>query len=81
MESKSGVQIVSQQAIEPAHSLAPVPKVAASGLAGAIATIAVWLLQHILGITMPPEVGAAMTTLVMFGVGYMIKSGEAALTV
>jgi hypothetical protein len=80
MATQSSVQIDSPRAVTPAHSLAPVPKVAASGIAGAIATIAVWGLQQLLGITLPPDVVAAMTTLVMFGVGYMVKSGEAAPT-
>jgi hypothetical protein len=79
MESESTIKIVAVPAGPPAapapaaHSLAPVPKVAASGVAGACTTIAVWLLQQVTGVVMPPEVVAALTTLLMFGTGYMVK--------
>ena len=68
---------ISRRAGAPHSSLAPVPKVAASGLAGATSTILVWLLQQGMGIATPPEVVAALTTLLMFGVGYLVGPGAA----
>jgi hypothetical protein len=50
----------------------PVPekKVTAATLAGAIATILVWVL-HLTGVDIPPEVAAAMATVLAAVAGYL----------
>jgi hypothetical protein len=50
----------------------PVPekKVTAAALAGAVATILVWIL-HLTGVDIPPEVAAAITTILAAVAGYM----------
>lgn len=51
----------------------PVQKVAASGIAGAVVMIIVWLLNsYLLLEPMPAEIVAALTTLVSFAVGYFV---------
>jgi hypothetical protein len=47
----------------------PTPKVAAVGVAGAVTIVLVWV-AGLLGIEMPPEVAAAIATLLTFGAGY-----------
>ena len=48
----------------------PEKKVTAATLTGAIATIAVWVL-HLAKVDIPPEVAAAITTVVAAVAGYM----------
>ena len=48
----------------------PEKKVTAATLAGAIATILVWIL-HLAGVNIPPEVSAALTTVLAAVAGYM----------
>ncbi len=48
----------------------PRPKVAAAGIAGALATVVVFALSQA-GIVLPAEVVAALVTLVAFGAGYL----------
>jgi hypothetical protein len=48
----------------------PEKKVTAATLAGAIATILVWIL-HLTGVDIPSEVAAAMTTVLAAVAGYM----------
>jgi lipopolysaccharide export LptBFGC system permease protein LptF len=45
-------------------------KVKASGLAGIIVTVIVWALGSFLGIEVPPEVAAALVTVITFIVGF-----------
>lgn len=40
------------------------PKVAASGLAGAITIVLVWILHGLLSVAIPPEVASAFTVIV-----------------
>ncbi len=51
----------------------PHPKVAASGTAGAATIVLVWVLGQA-GVSVPPEVAAAVTTLLSFAAGYL-KAG------
>jgi len=44
-------------------------KVAAGGIAGIIVTILIWALQTFAGIDVPPEVAAAMVTVISFIAG------------
>lgn len=46
------------------------PKVAAGGAAAAVTTVLVWV-AAMLGVDVPAEVAAALTTLISFGVGYL----------
>jgi hypothetical protein len=48
----------------------PEKKVTAAALAGAIATILVWIL-HVAGVDIPPEVSAALTTVLAAVAGYL----------
>jgi len=48
----------------------PEKKVTAAALAGAIATILVWIL-NLAGVDMPAEVAAALTTILAAVAGYM----------
>jgi hypothetical protein len=52
------------------RSVLPEKKVTAATLAGAIATILVWVL-HLFGVDMPSEVAAAITTVLAAVAGYM----------
>jgi hypothetical protein len=49
------------------------PKVAAAGLAGAAATVLIWI-GELAGVEVTPEVAAAITTIVAFAAGYL-KTG------
>lgn len=48
----------------------PHPKVAAGGVAGAAVTVVIYVLS-LVGVTMPGEVAAAVTTLATFGAAYV----------
>ena len=51
----------------------PDSKVAAGGIAGAIATVLVWTGAQ-LGIEVPAEVGAGFATLIIFAASYIKRS-------
>lgn len=51
----------------------PDSKVAAGGIAGAIATVLVWVGAQV-GIDMPAEVGAGFATLIIFAASYIKKA-------
>ena len=48
----------------------PVPKVAAAGIGGAVATLIVYL-ASVAGVEIPGDVGAAIATVVAFAAGYL----------
>lgn len=48
----------------------PVPKVAAAGVAGAVTTLIVFIASR-LGLDVPPDAAAALTTLIAFAAGYL----------
>lgn len=48
----------------------PVPKVAAAGIGGAVATIVMFVAQQV-GFEIPGDVGAAIATVVAFAAGYL----------
>jgi|694.fasta_scaffold136609_5 hypothetical protein len=48
----------------------PVPKVAAAGIGGAVATLIVYL-ASVAGVEVPGDVGAAIATVVAFAAGYL----------
>ncbi len=50
---------------------APVPKVIAAGLGGALATLLVWLLSAFGGPEVPAEAAAALSALLAFAAGYL----------
>jgi putative flippase GtrA len=52
------------------RTAAPVRKVAASGIGGAIATLVLWALAQFANFHPEPEVAAAITTVITFLVGY-----------
>ncbi len=51
----------------------PTAKVAATGIAGSVAIVLIWVAGQF-GIDMPAEVAAALTAIIAFGAGYMKKS-------
>lgn len=57
-------------------SLKPVRKVAAGAVGGAVATILIWVLQESLGRSIPGDVAAAITTVVVFLVSYITPAGK-----
>jgi hypothetical protein len=50
------------------------PKVTAAGLAGALTTIIVWGVG-LAGLDVPPEVAAAVTTVLSVATGYLVPAG------
>jgi putative flippase GtrA len=48
----------------------PVPKVAAAGIGGAVATIVVYIASQV-GVEIPGDVGAALATVVAFAAAYL----------
>jgi len=50
---------------------APVRKVTATGITGAVAVIVLWILES-QGIVVPVPVAAAIQTIVMFAVAYLV---------
>lgn len=59
-----------------ATSAAPVRKVTATVLAGAIVTILVWAVHQFANVSVPPEVAAALVTVVSFLVGYFVPAAS-----
>jgi hypothetical protein len=55
-------------------SMKPSRKVAAGGLAGALTTIVVFIATQ-LGLDVPAEVAAAVTTLFATGLAYLVPNG------
>jgi hypothetical protein len=53
-------------------SSAPTNKVAAAGVGGSLSIVLVWV-TGMFGIEVPPEVASAVTTLVAFFAGYLVK--------
>ncbi len=51
----------------------PTQKVAAAGIAGAVTVVLVYLVQAIFNIEIPAEVSSAITAIVAFASGYLIK--------
>jgi putative flippase GtrA len=58
------------------QSLKPTQKVTVGGLAGAVTTIAIWILKTYAKIDIPGEIGAAITTVLTFIVSYLIPPSE-----
>jgi len=59
----------------PAAGWAPHPKLAAGGIAGAVTTLILWVVT-LAGITAPPEVAGAITTIIGVAVAYFVPSGD-----
>lgn len=53
-------------------SAAPVRKVAAGGIAGAITVVLVWIASAVFKVDIPPEVASAITVIVGFIVAYLV---------
>lgn len=60
----------------PQPTAVPTSKVAAVGIAGTLTTILVFILGYF-NVVVPPEVVAALVTLVTFAAGYLKKSDTA----
>lgn len=59
-------------------SAMPQRKVVAGGLAGSIVSLALWCLSEFAGVVMPGEQAAALTTIVSFGLAYLVPNAPAA---
>ena len=57
-------------------SAAPVRKVTAGGLAGALSIAVVWLLKQFANVDTPPVVATAFTTILSFLVSYIVPPAE-----
>ncbi len=51
-------------------------KIIAGAIAGAVTTILVWVAQSFGHTTIPPEVAAAITTLITVITGYMVPNSD-----
>lgn len=58
---------------ETTMSYTPTPKVAAAGAGGATSIILIYVLS-LMGVELPPEVAAAIATLLAFAAGYLKRS-------
>lgn len=52
----------------------PQPKVVATGIAGTVTAIIIWLLSAFAHVEIPAEIGAAITTVVGFLIGYITSN-------
>jgi hypothetical protein len=52
----------------------PVRKVGSGAISGAVTTVIVWLIGAT-GVPVPPEVAAALTTIMTFVVAYLVPTG------
>lgn len=52
-------------------SWTPVPKMTAAALGGSVATLLVWAVDAIGGVSVPPEAAAALAALAAFAFGYL----------
>lgn len=52
---------------------APTAKVAASGVAGAVSIILVYLIQQVFATEIPAEVASSLTVVISFATGYLVK--------
>lgn len=57
--------------------MAPTRKVAAGGFAGAATIVLVWALGAATEVAVPPEVAAAMTTVLTFAVAWWVPEARA----
>lgn len=53
-------------------SLTPSAKVTAAALAGALTAVVVWIVTATSGVDVPPEVAAALTTILAVAVAYLV---------
>lgn len=54
-------------------TVSPTRKVAAAGIGGSVSILVVYLIQLVFSVELPAEVAAAITALVSFGSGYLVK--------
>lgn len=59
--------------LEDQPTASPTRKVAATGIAGAVTVVLVYLIQAIFSIVIPAEVAAALTLIISFASGYIVK--------
>lgn len=57
-------------------NLVPTAKVTAATLAGAITTVLVWGLKEFVGVQLPGEVAAALTTIMAFAAGWITSESK-----
>lgn len=51
----------------------PTQKVAAAGIGGSISVVLVYVVQQIFNIEIPAEVASALTAIISFAAGYLVK--------
>lgn len=52
---------------------APTRKVAATGIAGAVTVVLIYLVQSFFNVSIPAEVASAVTLILSFASGYIVK--------
>lgn len=62
-------------------SASPSQKVAASGIAGSATIVLVYLIRTVFNVEIPAEVASAITALMAFAAGYLVKEKVSASTV
>lgn len=60
--------------MDPNPSRVPNRKVTAGGLAAALTTLIVWIVNSIVGVSVSGEAAAALVTILSFAVAYMVRS-------
>ena len=54
-------------------SAKPTAKVSAAGVGGSISVVLIWLVSTLFNTEIPPEVAAALATVVSFASGYIVR--------
>lgn len=54
-------------------SSAPTNKVAAGGIGGSISVVLLWVFTQFVTVEIPPEIAAAIATIISFASGYLVR--------
>jgi len=54
----------------------PTRKVGSSAIGGALATIVIWAINTYSGVEMPPEIAAAITTIIVALIAYLVPDAS-----
>jgi uncharacterized membrane-anchored protein len=57
--------------------MTPTVKVGSGAIAGAIVVILIWLVETFTSVDIPPEIAAALTTIITFATSYLIREPDA----
>lgn len=54
-------------------SSAPTNKVAAAGIGGSVSAVLIWAVTQLFTVDIPPEIAAAITAIISFASGYLVR--------